>query len=182
MSPRSPSRRSHGGAGFTLAETYVVLEELGRALTPSPLLASVTAAAALTDSPLLEQIAAGTVATLAWSGVTGPADAPVGVTFKDGKLTGSVSPVLYGDVAEIILVAAEHDGGVGLFSVDPSTVTRTKVAGLDPTLSFANLDVRRRHRRDDHPGRRISPGRRAPRRHSRRPRRCRSAALSADST
>ena len=71
----------YGGAGFTLAETYVVLEELGRALTPSPLLASVVAALpALTDSPLLEQIAAGTVATLAWSGVTGPADAPVGVT------------------------------------------------------------------------------------------------------
>ncbi|MDR7085373.1 alkylation response protein AidB-like acyl-CoA dehydrogenase [Aeromicrobium panaciterrae] len=129
-----------GGAGFTLAETYVVLEELGRALTPSPLLASVTAAAALTDSPLLEEIAAGTVATLAWSGVTGPADAPVGVTFEDGKLTGSVSAVLYGDVAEIILVAAEHDGGVGLFSVDPSAVSRTKVAGLDPTLSFATLE------------------------------------------
>ena len=129
----------YGGAGFTLAETYVVLEELGRTLTPSPLLASVTATAALTDSPLLEEIAAGTVATLAWSGVTGTADAPLGVTFSDGKLSGSVAPVLYGDVAEIILVAAEHDGGIGLFSVDPATVTRTKVAGLDPTLGFASL-------------------------------------------
>lgn len=128
-----------GGAGFTLAETYVVLEELGRALTPSPLLASVCAAAALSDSPLLERIAGGTVATLAWSGVTGALDAPVTITFKNGKLSGSISPVLYGDVAEIILVAAEHDGGVGLFSVDPSAVARTKVAGLDPTLSFATL-------------------------------------------
>ncbi len=128
-----------GGAGFTFAETYVVLEELGRALTPTPLLASVTAAAALTDPTLLEQIAAGTVATLAWAGVTGPADSAVGVAFTDGTLTGSVSPVLYGDAADIIVVAAEHDGGVGLFSADPSTVTRTKVAGLDPTLSFANL-------------------------------------------
>ena len=131
----------NGGAGFTLAETYIVLEELGRALTPTPLLASVTAAAALNDSPLLEQIAAGTVATLAWSGVTGPAVAEVDVTFTDGTLSGSVSPVLYGDVAEVILVAASHDGGVGLFSVDPSAVTRTKVAGLDPTLSFASLSL-----------------------------------------
>ncbi len=129
----------HGGAGFTLAETHVVLEELGRMLTPSPLLACVTAAAALTDSPLLEQIAAGTIATLAWSGVTGPANTAVGVTFTNGKLTGSVAPVLYGDVAEIIVVTAEHDDGVGLFSVDPSTVTRSKVSGLDPTLSFADL-------------------------------------------
>ncbi len=38
-----------GGAGFSLVETYVVLEELGRALTPSPLLASVIASAALLD-------------------------------------------------------------------------------------------------------------------------------------
>ncbi len=130
-----------GGAGFTLAETYVVLEELGRALTPSPLLASIVAAAALPDSPLLEQIAAGSVATLAWSGTTGPADAPVGVSSRDGRLTGSVAPVLYGDVAEILLVVAEHDGGVGLFSVDPAAVTRTKAAGLDPTLSFADLEL-----------------------------------------
>ncbi|MEO6606519.1 MAG: acyl-CoA dehydrogenase family protein [Aeromicrobium sp.] len=130
-----------GGAGFTLAETYVVLEELGRALTPSPLLASLVSSAALDGGPLLEQIAGGVVATLAWSGVTGPVDAPVGVTFSDGKLTGSVAPVLYGDVDEILLVVASHDGGVGLFGVDPSTVTRTKVAGLDPTLGFANIEL-----------------------------------------
>ncbi len=38
----------HGGAGFTLFETHVVLEELGAALTPSPLLGSgVLAAQAL---------------------------------------------------------------------------------------------------------------------------------------
>ena len=89
----------------------------------------------------MQRIAAGTVATLAWSGVTGPVDAPVRVTFSDGKLTGSVAPVLYGDVAEILLVVATHDEGVGLFSVAPSSVTRTKVAGLDPTLTFADLEL-----------------------------------------
>ncbi|MFZ0142376.1 MAG: acyl-CoA dehydrogenase family protein, partial [Aeromicrobium sp.] len=113
----------HGGAGFTLAETYVVLEELGRALTPSPLLASVVASAALVaakDSESLGRIAEGAVATLAWSGITGPEDAPVVVTWRDGKLSGSVSPVLHGDTAVILLVVAEHDDGVGLFSVDPT--------------------------------------------------------------
>jgi alkylation response protein AidB-like acyl-CoA dehydrogenase len=130
-----------GGAGFTLAETYVVLEELGYALTPSPLLASVVSASALTGSPLLERIAAGTVATLAWSGVTGSADAPVEASWTDGKLTGTVSPVLYGDTAEILLVVAEHADGVGLFTVAPSAagLTRTRVAGLDPTIGFADL-------------------------------------------
>ena len=111
----------HGGAGFTLAETHVVLEELGRTLTPSPLLASVVASAALLAAEHhepLARIAEGAVATVAWSGVTGAADARVGVTWKDGVLHGSVSPVLYGDAAEILLVAAAHDG-VGLFSGRP---------------------------------------------------------------
>jgi len=136
----------HGGAGFSLAETYVVLEELGRALTPSPLLASVVTSAALTtakDYESLGRIAEGTVATLAWSGVTGPADASVDIAWADGALNGSVSPVLHGDNAEILLVVAEHDDGVGMFSVDPSAsgLTRTRMAGLDPTLSFADLEL-----------------------------------------
>ena len=134
----------HGGAGFTLAETHVVLEELGRALTPSPLLASVIAGAALVAAEHpepLARIAEGAIATVAWSGITGTPDARVGVTWKDGVLHGSVSPVLYGDTAEILLVAAAHDG-VGLFSVDPaaSGLTRTRVSGMDQTLGFAELD------------------------------------------
>ena len=134
----------HGGAGFTLAETHVVLEELGRALTPSPLLASIVSSAALLAADHhepLARIAEGAVATIAWAGITSTPDTRVGVTWKDGVLHGSVSPVLYGDVADILLVAAAHDG-VGLFSVDPnaSGLTRTRVAGMDPTLGFAELD------------------------------------------
>jgi alkylation response protein AidB-like acyl-CoA dehydrogenase len=136
----------HGGAGFTLAETHVVLEELGRTLTPSPLLASVIASAALIaagHTGPLERIATGGIATLAWSGITGDAAAPIGVTWRDGILRGSVSAVLYGDIAEILLVVAEHDDGIGLFTVDPtvSGLRRTRVAGLDPTLGFADLEL-----------------------------------------
>lgn len=136
----------HGGAGFSLAETYVVLEELGRTLTPSPLLASVVAGAALLaagDHESLPRLAEGAVATLAWSGVTGSADAPVDVSWRDGALHGSLSPVLHGDTAEILLVVARHDAGIGLFGVDPSTsgLTRTRVSGMDPTLGFAHLEL-----------------------------------------
>lgn len=135
----------HGGAGFGLAETYVVLEELGRALTPSPLLASVVASAALLAADHhepLARIAEGAVATLAWSGVTGPAGTPVGVNWTAGRLHGSVSPVLHGDTAEILVVAATHESGVGLFGVDPASagLTRTRVDGMDSTLSFARVD------------------------------------------
>ena len=136
----------HGGAGFTLAETYIVLEELGRTLTPSPLLASILTSAALLAAEHhepLARIAEGAVATLAWAGITGPADAPVEVTWNGGALRGSVSPVLHGDTAEILLVVATHDDGVGLFSVDPtaSGLQRTRVTGMDQTLGFANLQL-----------------------------------------
>ena len=121
----------HGGAGFTLAETYVVLEELGRTLTPSPLLASIVASTALLaaghEEPL-ERIAEGAIATLAWSGVTA----------EDGVLNGSAAPVLYGDTAEFLVIAA----GDGLFMVDPEAtgLTRTRLTGMDLTLGFARLD------------------------------------------
>ncbi len=128
----------HGGAGFTLAETHVVLEELGRMLTPTPLLASVVAAEALTRSlspskgpqpDLLARIAEGAVATVVWSGITE----------ADGVLSGSAEPVLHGDIAEILLVAA----GDGLFVVDPEAdgLTRTRLTGMDLTFGFARLDL-----------------------------------------
>ena len=135
----------HGGAGFTLAETHVVLEELGRTLTPSPLLASVVTSAALLATEHhepLARIAEGAVATLAWSGVTGTADAPVGVTWSDGVLRGSVSSVLYGDTAEILLVVAEHDAGRTVqCRPDGTGLTRTRVTGMDQTLGFADLEL-----------------------------------------
>ena len=121
----------HGGAGFTLAETHVVLEELGRALTPAPLLASVVAAEALLAAghhASLPPVAEGAVATLALAGVTS----------DDGVLNGSASPVLDGDVAEILLVT----DGTSLFGVDPEAtgLTRTRLTGMDQTISYARLD------------------------------------------
>jgi alkylation response protein AidB-like acyl-CoA dehydrogenase len=59
----------YGGAGFSLLESMIVLEEVGRSLAPSPLLASIVAAEALlaggTDAAkreLLPRIAGGEVA------------------------------------------------------------------------------------------------------------------------
>lgn len=67
-----PIPEQHDGVGATLFETAIVLEELGRSLAPSPLLATTIATAALlaggTDDAkarLLPRIAAGEVATLA---------------------------------------------------------------------------------------------------------------------
>ena len=61
----------YDGAGFTLFESLVALEEVGRSLAPSPLLASLVAAEALlaggdddAKQRLLPRIAAGEVATV----------------------------------------------------------------------------------------------------------------------
>jgi alkylation response protein AidB-like acyl-CoA dehydrogenase len=69
----------YGGAGFSLLESMIVLEEVGRSLAPCPLLASVVTAEALlaggTDQAkreLLPRIAAGEVAAIATPGQPAP--------------------------------------------------------------------------------------------------------------
>jgi alkylation response protein AidB-like acyl-CoA dehydrogenase len=123
----------YGGAGATLVETHVVLEQLGTALTPSPLLGSaVLAAQALlaAASPddcqrLLPGIASGaTIAALAWSDAT-----------FDGSLTGAADLALDGYDADVLLVAA----GAGLYEVTGSFAAELTPA-LDPTLRFARLE------------------------------------------
>ncbi len=136
----------YDGAGFSLFETLVVLDELGRSLAPSPLLASVVAAEALlsagdeeTCRRLLPRIAAGEVATLAWSGVHGPGSSePVG--YDGATLSGNVPDVLFGDAAQVLLVAAQTDSGVALLEVDQlDRVTRHSNPAMDTTQRLATL-------------------------------------------
>ncbi|MFS3129587.1 acyl-CoA dehydrogenase family protein [Nocardioides sp. Bht2] len=136
----------YDGFGASFFETSVVFEELGKALVPTPLLSSVVTAEALLGSgdaalcaELLPQLAAGTVATLAWAGTSGPVDAPIGVQAQGDTLTGTVEAVLDGDNAEILLVAALDGGTPTLFVVDPAAVTIEQVPAVDTTLRFATL-------------------------------------------
>jgi alkylation response protein AidB-like acyl-CoA dehydrogenase len=143
----------YGGAGFSLFETHVVLEELGAALTPSPLLGSgVLAAQALLLSgsadactELLPGIAEGTtVASLVWAGDDGEwstESAAVKATQAGGgvALGGRGRFVLDGDAADVLLVLAEAAAGIGLYRVDMSNVECTSEVGMDQTLRFATV-------------------------------------------
>jgi hypothetical protein len=148
----------YDGAGAGPVETHVVAEELGRRLTPSPLLGSaVLAAQALlacgdhaTCERLLPAIADGTsVAALAWAGAAGhwdpaqPACAASGASGSaDGwVLDGEARYVLDGDTADVLLVAAHAPDGIGLFEVDPagSGVTRSAVTTMDTTRRLATV-------------------------------------------
>ncbi|WP_413098242.1 acyl-CoA dehydrogenase family protein [Streptomyces sp. Inha503] len=146
----------YGGAGFTLVETHVVLEQLGAALTPSPLLGSgVLAAQALLLSGneeacarLLPGIADGTrVAAVCWAGADGrwrtdrsDVRATGGGTWA---LSGSATLVLDGMAARTLLVVAgTGPGPVGLFEVDPADgrVRVTPTPAMDTTVSLARVE------------------------------------------
>lgn len=115
----------HGGAGFGLVESLVVLEELGRSLAPSPLLSSIVVTEALLAATgtgaeeararLLPRIAAGEIAALALD----------------------PEAVLDGDRAAVLLAVVDGT----LVEVDPATAQRTWRPSMDQTLRFARVDL-----------------------------------------
>lgn len=113
----------YDGAGATFFETAVVLEELGRAITPAPLLASVLATEALlaggsedAKARLLPRIASGEVATLA------------------SCLAEDL--VLDGDRAAIVLAIDGDD------LVEVTGATAAWAESMDQTIRLARLDRR----------------------------------------
>src|ERR1700722_6655147 len=136
----------YGGDGFTFTELQVVLEELGRALTPSPFFASVVLAArailATGDEAAaqayLPGIAAGkTTATLAvaesaglWSfdqlSANARPAAPSETSNSGGwGRTGTKQFVLHGATADLIIVAAHSGQGPAFFAVQPGQLPGT---------------------------------------------------------
>ena len=150
----------YGGAGAGPAETGLVMEELGRELTPSPMLGSaVLAAQALLATGdeaacgrLLPGIADGSAtAALAWTTRAGRWDsAEVGYVSRSvggggWELDGEAHYVLDGDTADVLLVAARGEAGVGLFEVDPGQdgVSRTVSTAMDLTRELAVVRLNR---------------------------------------
>ncbi|MGW4210758.1 acyl-CoA dehydrogenase family protein [Lentzea sp. NPDC004789] len=139
-----PIPEQYGGSGAGLADTLVALEELGRTLTPSPLLASTIAAQALLRFPgtgrLLRRIADGAGAALAWDAVE--------ITSKEAfdhpevnpashYLDGTARYVLDGDLAEILLVS----DGTWIYEVDLYGVAREHTPTLDQTRRLATIHL-----------------------------------------
>ena len=150
----------YGGAGAGPAEIGVVMEELGRDLTPSPMLGSaVLAAQALLATGdeaacgrLLPGIADGSAtAALAWTTRAGRWDSgevayvsrPVGG--DAWQLDGEAHYVLDGEGADVLLAAARGPAGVGLFEVDPGQdgVSRTAAVAMDATRPLAVVRLSR---------------------------------------
>jgi alkylation response protein AidB-like acyl-CoA dehydrogenase len=158
----------HGGAGFTYVELLIAMEEMGRALLCSPFLGtSVLSANALklaadetTRKELLSGIASGaTIVSLAHAEPNGRWDLE-GIEMQAEKsadghtLTGAKAWVLDGHSADVLLVVARSDQGLGLFRVDAdaSGLSRKVVPSLDLTRKLAHLEL------DATPARLVSSG------------------------
>jgi alkylation response protein AidB-like acyl-CoA dehydrogenase len=149
----------YGGVGAGYSALSVALTELGAGLVASPLLACVLAAEVLmrlddleAREDLLPKIAGGElIATLALASSAGgrvSASGPaVGAT-----LTGTVSPVLNGAEASVLVVPAEADGVAGLYLVDAGAdgLTATRLTAVDHSRSLARITLR------DTPARQLS--------------------------
>ncbi len=120
---------AHGGLGMGHMEAGIVLEEIGRNLTPSPFLStSVGAVAALAKAGgtqagrWLPAIASGEaiVALAIDEGAKHRPDRIATTATRAGngfRLDGKKSFVLHGHVADMSIVAAKTDGGITLFAV-----------------------------------------------------------------
>jgi acyl-CoA dehydrogenase len=154
---------AHGGAGCGYADLAIVLHELGRALTPSPFLASAVLASgalmladnATLRSELLASLTAGqALGAVALAGTNGSYDLgrlTSGWRLEDGavRLFGQSGFVLDADVADVIVVAArDKDGVVAAVTVDAkaSGVRIDRSASVDETrrlftISFDDVVV-----------------------------------------
>ncbi|MEM6579972.1 MAG: acyl-CoA dehydrogenase family protein [Pseudomonadota bacterium] len=150
-----------GGLGLGYVELMATMEQMGRFLFCSPFLASICMAAnavllAGNDSQkqtYLPQLAAGTTATLAFTGNSGRWDAQgIDATCTqaaDGyHLCGSYRFVIDGHTAGFLLLAARAPGtageaGVSLFIVRADTpgITRQLLPTLDQTRRQAQLTL-----------------------------------------
>ncbi|WP_369265269.1 acyl-CoA dehydrogenase family protein [Streptomyces sp. R35] len=157
----------YGGFGGGPVELGIVMEELGRALLPSPYFATVALAGqalavsgddtakarwlpAIADGSLT-----GTLALAEESGSWNVEDVTTEAVRGDDswRVSGTKMFVIDGHSADLLLVVARADTGPALFAVDggASGVTRTRLETLDPTRRLARIDL------DGAPAQRVGP-------------------------
>ncbi|HVF52515.1 MAG TPA: acyl-CoA dehydrogenase family protein [Actinomycetota bacterium] len=143
-----------GGAGMGFIEDAVLFEEMGYALFPGPFFSTVALAlpvlAGRSDAAS-DVIEGRATATFAWAEAGGPTDLKdirdlaTKAEGSDGEwtLTGEKDLVTDLGAADLIVVAAQGSGGVGLWLVraDGDGITKTELLGLDGTRRMGRLSL-----------------------------------------
>jgi alkylation response protein AidB-like acyl-CoA dehydrogenase len=146
-----------GGLGLGHVEAGIVLEEIGRNLTPSPfLITAVAVVEALRGSPLRERwlpgiLSGDTVAALAVD--EGPKHRPHNIATQAERsgngfrLTGRKQFVVHGASADFFVVAAKADEGLTLFAVEKEAKglaaegVRLADSSIGARLDFEGVEV-----------------------------------------
>jgi acyl-CoA dehydrogenase len=141
-----------GGSGIGDDALCVLAGEMGASLAPVPFsscayLAAQAILLAGDDAQkhaLLPKIASGaSITTVALAeGPGNPSPAAIGVTYRDGRLSGTKWPVPDGAIADhAIVVAKDSEGKIGFYHValDGEGVARHSLQTIDPTRNYATL-------------------------------------------
>ena len=145
----------YGGIGLSILETAVVVEELGRAVAPGPLLATVTQFAPMVrevGSPEQQRHFLPAVATGEVAGAVALADHPrawsmddVTMTAEPAEggwiLTGRKFAVLAAEGTTDLVVVARAGEGVGAFVVPIADAGLTPVQSLDASRPLAEATL-----------------------------------------
>jgi alkylation response protein AidB-like acyl-CoA dehydrogenase len=127
----------YGGSGFGLLELVVVVEELGRAVTPGPFVPTVIASAviaAAASADVQQRLLPGLVDGSMVGGVALEAE----VELRDGRAHGAAGVVVSGALANRLLVAVGDDVAI----VDcTSGVAMETPHNLDPTRRSARVTL-----------------------------------------
>ncbi len=146
-----------GGLGLGHVETGIVLEEIGRNLTPSPfLITAVAVVEALKGTKLRERwypgiLAGETVAALAVD--EGPKHRPEAIAMRAERagngfrLSGAKQFVVQGASADVIVVAARAEEGLTLFAVEKAAkgleIERVRLvdSSIGARMEFRGVEV-----------------------------------------
>jgi alkylation response protein AidB-like acyl-CoA dehydrogenase len=145
-------RETDGGFGGDGFDISVVFEEVGRALCPEPLLGNLMALRLMAEAKahdLINHVISGqTQATVALyePGAPDSLDDLATTARRQGEtwqISGQKSSVYGGPSADLVLVAANHSDGLGIFSVKPTTTLAN--ASIDgggiADMTFANAEA-----------------------------------------
>ena len=153
----------YGGLGLGMLELCVIAEELGRSLAPTPFSSSIYLFAEFIKSygsedqkkKYLPKIAGGEfIGTFGLSETNGtPRPNNIKANVSDNKLNGEKTPVNDGEIADIIIVAANSDNNsnhnsLSLYIVEKDNpgLSISSLETIDPSrpacsLSFSNTNV-----------------------------------------
>ena len=127
-----------GGSGFGMPELVIVVEQMGRALTPGAFIPTVIASAVL-DQCTAHDLRQRLVPAMATGRLTGAFALDASIDVHDGKASGSAGVVLGGGLADVVLIA--HGDDVVVVETREASVEIDIPANLDPTRRAARVTL-----------------------------------------